>query len=93
MQRRRQGHGEKYRAVLYALLAAVFYALNAPASKVLLQDAEPSMMAGFLYLGAGVGIAFLSLFSRNGKERREKLTREDLPYVIGMVLLDIAAPK
>ena len=40
------------RAGLYALLAAVFYAINIPASKVLLRDVGPTTMDALLYLGA-----------------------------------------
>jgi len=79
-------------AIIYALLAAVFYALNAPASKVLLEKIPPTMMAGFLYLGAGIGIGILSLIRREDSHGQDRLTRSDLPYVIGMVVLDIAAP-
>lgn len=83
-------------AVFYAVLAALLYALNAPISKLLLShsDVEPTMMAAFLYLGAGAG-----LFIYGGTEKllghstsREPLTRAELPYTIAMVVLDIAAP-
>ena len=40
----------------------------------------------------GLGIAILSLFNRKDLNRSEKLTKEDFPYVIGMIILDIAAP-
>jgi len=40
------------KAILYAFLAAVFYAINIPASKVLLRDVGPTTMAALLYLGA-----------------------------------------
>lgn len=43
-------------AVLYALLAAVFYAINTPFSKILLTDVPATFMAAFLYLGAGLGV-------------------------------------
>ncbi len=43
----------------------------------------------FLYLGAGLGIGIMSLGSR---QRGEKLSRKDLPFVIGMIVLDIVAP-
>jgi len=82
----------KVRAIAYAFLAAVFYALNAPGSKLLLAEVGPSMMAGLLYLGAGVGVGLLSLSGRAKSDAQERLGRKDLPYVIGMVLLDIAAP-
>ena len=37
----------------YALLAALLFGLNAPLSKLLLDDVPPLFMAAFLYLGAG----------------------------------------
>jgi len=80
----------KVKSILYALLAAAFFAVNVPVSKLLLDHVGSTSMAALLYLGAGIGIAVLSLFNR--KEKTEKLDRKDLPYVIGMVVLDIAAP-
>ena len=77
-------------AILYALLAAVFYAVNVPVSKILLNHVEPTTMAALLYLGAGIGIGIMSLFGK--KEKRDRLTKTDLPFVIGMIILDIAAP-
>lgn len=82
------------KAVFYAVLAAALYALNAPVSKLLLQNVPPPMMAGFLYLGAGIGMVLMGLV-RSKTERGKKeahLTRKDLPYTLGMVILDIAAP-
>ncbi len=46
----------KTRAFLYALLAAVFYAINVPVSKSLMRQVGPTTMAALLYLGAGIGI-------------------------------------
>lgn len=82
------------RGVLFAILAAAFYALNSPLSKLLLNQVPPTMMAAFLYLGAGLGMAVLQLIeNRSGFAGREqKLTRKELPYTVGMVALDIAAP-
>ena len=82
------------KAVFRAILAAALYALNAPVSKLLLQNVPPTMMAGFLYLGAGIGMAVMGLVrSRTGHGKREThLTKKDLPCTLGMVALDIAAP-
>ena len=82
----------KIRAIVFAILAAVFYAVNAPVSKVLLQKIGPTTMASLLYLGAGTGIGILSLINRKDQARSERLSRSDLPFVIGMIVLDIAAP-
>ena len=81
-------------AIFSAILAAALYALNTPASKLLLQHVSPSMMAALLYLGAGLGMLAMGLI-RNaaGKPPAEqKLSRKDAPYVIGMIVLDILAP-
>ncbi len=82
----------KYKAIIYAFLAAIFYAVNIPLSKIMLQRIGPTTMASLLYLGAGFGIACLSLFNREDRMKSEHLSRTDLPFVIGMILLDIAAP-
>lgn len=82
----------KGKAIIYALLAAVFYAVNVPVSKVLLQRVGPTTMAALLYLGAGIGIGILSLFNRKVRDKSERLSRKDLPFVIGMIVLDIVAP-
>ena len=79
----------RLRAVGLALLAAVLYAVNLPFSKLLLGQVGSLTMAGLLYLGAGVGMALLSLLHRDNAPR---LGREDLAPTLGMILLDIAAP-
>lgn len=81
-------------SITWAILAAALYALNAPISKLLLASASPTMMAAFLYLGAGVGMlvvgAVRRAVERTPSERR--LTRKDLPYAVGIIILDVAAP-
>jgi len=81
-------------ATVYAILAAALYAINIPLSKLLMNYVSPTMMAAFLYLGAGLGLIIYSLVERLcGKEiKREPLTKKELPYTVAMVLLDIAAP-
>ncbi|MBQ8921596.1 MAG: DMT family transporter [Oscillospiraceae bacterium] len=79
-------------AIGYALAAAVFYALNVPCSKLLLVHIPPTVMAAFLYLGAGLGVGILYLFHRRQERPEERLAKADLPYTAGMVLLDILAP-
>lgn len=83
---------KKSGAILYAFLAAAFYAINMPLSKLLLQKIEPAFMAALLYLGAGIGISIIFLFRKQTENQEEQLSRKELPYVIGMILLDIAAP-
>lgn len=87
-------NGKPWTSVFFAILAAALYALNAPFSKLLLEKIPSTLMAGFLYLGAGIGMLLLGFFRKNrsGQTTEKPLTRQELPYVIGMVVLDIAAP-
>ena len=55
---------KKTRAILYAILAAAFYAVSIPVSKLLLNRVGAMTMAALLYLGAGIGIGIVSLFDR-----------------------------
>ena len=86
--------GTQKKATFFALLAAVLYAVNSPCSKLLLTRIPATMMAAFLYLGAGLGLFIVGIFRRAaGKEEIERpLTRRELPYTVAMVVLDIAAP-
>ena len=81
-------------AILMAILAAALYALNSPISKLLLVNVSSVMMAGPLYLGAGTGLVIVRLIQKGaGVSRREAtLAKNDLPYTVAMVVLDIAAP-
>ena len=80
--------------ILLAILAAALYALNSPLSKILLDYMPSTLMAGFLYIGAGVGMGVIALVRRAAKinQGEERLTKNDLPYTVAMVVLDIAAP-
>ena len=81
-------------SVASAILAALLYALSTPLSKILLTSVSSTMMAAFLYLGAGIGMLIIGearkIIGRNNKEK--KLRARDIPYTIAMVILDIAAP-
>lgn len=80
----------KSSSTIFAILAAALYALSAPLGKVLLGHAGAAMMAAFLYLGAGLGLA---CWGRIVPDREASpITRQDIPYILGMILLDIAAP-
>ena len=81
-------------SIIWAILAAALYALNAPVSKLLLEAVPPTMMAAFLYLGAGTGMLAMGAVRRAVKKApaERRLTRKDLPYTVGMIVLDIGAP-
>jgi drug/metabolite transporter (DMT)-like permease len=81
-------------AILWAILAAALYAISSPVSKILLNKVPPTMMAALLYLGAGFGMSIIGLCRyKAGKLKKEmRLTKKELPFTIGMIVLDILAP-
>ncbi len=81
------------KASLYGILAAVLYALNMPFAKLLLAEVPPLTLSAFLYLGAGLGMLLLrSLSNRSKNEIIPPIEKEERPFIIGMILLDILAP-
>ncbi len=82
------------KGIFLAILAAALYAVNSPLSKLLLTYLPPTVMAGLLYLGAGLGMAIVALIKKksNNPVNESKLTKKELPYTIAMILLDIGAP-
>lgn len=81
-------------AIAMAILAAALYGVSSPVSKLLLVKIPPTLMAALLYLGAGIGMLIVNVFKQYSKSERleAKMTQKELPYIIGMILLDIAAP-
>ena len=77
-----------------AILAAALYAINSPLSKLLLDYMPSTLMAGFLYIGAGLGMGIIAIIRKAARvnQGEEMLTKSDLPYTAAMVILDIAAP-
>lgn len=82
------------KGVFLAILAAALYALNAPLSKILLNYMPSTLMAGFLYVGAGLGMLIIAFAKKLRKtdKTEAKLTKAELPFTLAMILLDIAAP-
>jgi drug/metabolite transporter (DMT)-like permease len=69
--------------ILFALLSAVLFGASTPLAKLLLGGVSPWMMAGLLYLGAGVGLSLVHLSRRAlGLPSVEApLHRSDLPWL------------
>jgi drug/metabolite transporter (DMT)-like permease len=78
-------------AMLLAVLAAAFYAVGTPLSKMLLVYVGPATLASLLYFGAGAGMGLIFLFRGGRGEGKNNLGRADLPYVVGMIALDVSA--
>src|SRR5947209_12769675 len=62
--------------------------MSAPLAKVLLPLASPWLLAGLLYLGAGLGLSIVRLIShgRASSDDRDSLRREDLPLLLAIVV-------
>ena len=90
----KSNHNLQYMSIGYAILAALLYGISAPVSKLLLVKLSPTMMAALLYLGAGLGMLFINILKRirRVEQNEAKMTKKEMPYIIGMILLDIAAP-
>ncbi|PKK94622.1 MAG: EamA family transporter [Tenericutes bacterium HGW-Tenericutes-5] len=89
-----KGRSVKYIAIVYAILAALFYGFSAPLSKVLLNYLSPYLMSSLLYFGAGIGMFLIVMLSK--KQRTIPLNqtygKKDIKYIVLMILLDIIAP-
>ncbi len=85
---------KRMRAVAFAAAAAVLYALMTPVAKLLQIGIPPVAEAGFLYIGAGIGM--LGIYGIQGalgiRTDRAAISRKDLRYVAAMVVLDMLAP-
>ena len=81
------------KSIFYAILAAVLYALSTPISKLLLISLSPVYIASLLYLGAGMGMGLIALIkNKTANKTYESFTPKELPFIIGMIALDIVAP-
>ena len=80
---------KQMRAIFFAVLAAALYALSAPMGKLLLSTVPSTLMAAFLYLGAGLGMFVLGAVRKmSGSAGKEMpLTKKEQPYTIAMVVL------
>lgn len=74
---------DKSRATAAGLAAAVLFGSSAPVAKSLLPSSGPFMVAGLLYLGAGLGLSALAPLLGAGAEAR--LRRADWTTLAGMI--------
>jgi drug/metabolite transporter (DMT)-like permease len=79
---------ESRRGIGLAIAAAVLFGASAPFAKLLLADAAPQLLAGFLYLGSGLGLGIVWLRGRYSAERAREspLTRRNIPWLAGAIV-------
>lgn len=84
----------KATGIFMAILAAALFGISSPVSKLLLTEIPSTLMASLLYLGAGMGMLAVNIVNRLSKRERieARMTKNEMPYIIGMIVLDIAAP-
>ena len=81
-------HRHLWPGVPFALGSAVLFGLSAPASKLLIGGIDPWLLAGILYLGAGLGLAAVHYGRRGlGIDKVEApLRRADIPWLLAVIL-------
>lgn len=87
-------NSENRPSIFMAVLAAALFGISSPVSKLLVSEIPPALMAALLYLGAGFGMLAVNLITGIAKREQieARLTKKEIPYTIGMIVLDIAAP-
>ena len=74
--------------IVLALLSAALFGASTPLAKIMLGGVDPWMMAGLLYLGAGIGLAAVHL-SRNALRLpaiEAPLRRSDVPWLAAVIV-------
>lgn len=75
-------HGLRHPGVLAAMGAALLFGAGTPFAKWLLASVDPWLLAGLLYLGAGIG---LSLYRLARKAARGRLAAGEWPWLAGAI--------
>lgn len=78
------------KGIAYAMQAALLFGASTPFAKLLLNEAPPLLLAGLLYLGAGIGLALWIAARRGldflGGQDEAALSIRDLPWLGGAIL-------
>lgn len=84
------GSAVRHPGVQAALVAALLFGAGTPLAKLLLVDASPWMLAGLLYLGAGLGLGLYRLVRHAPRVRLDPIER--LPLAGAVLLGGVLAP-
>lgn len=79
-------HSHLWPGVPFALASALLFGLTPVVSKVLLKDTDPFLLAGLLYLGAGLGLALYRLLTAKAV-KEAPLGSGDMPWLAGAILM------
>src|SRR5574337_809062 len=89
------GPSRLWPGVPLALASALLFGASTPFAKLLLSSVDPQLLAGLLYLGAGLGLALVgaSRAARRVEASEAPLRRKDLPWLAAIVALGgVAGP-
>jgi drug/metabolite transporter (DMT)-like permease len=75
------------RSLAYILLSAILFGISPPIAKILVKEIPPVALAGFLYLGAFLGLFLFWAAKRSlGAERKIYLRKKDIPWLGGAII-------
>lgn len=71
-----------------ALGSALLFGATAPASKILLNNIDPQLLAGVLYIGAGVGLAAVRVaqMAFGAPNSEAPLRVPDMPWLAAIIV-------
>jgi len=84
----RQVHSHLWPGVPLALGSAILFGASAPLAKLLIGAVDPWLLAGVLYLGAGIGLAAVHVGRRliGLADKEAPLRHSDVPWLVLVVL-------
>ncbi|MER8659288.1 EamA family transporter [Mesorhizobium sp. M0847] len=82
-------HSHLWPGVPLALGSAALFGAVSPLSKLILDSVSPLMLAGLLYLGAGLGLALFWLYRRStgGDQTEASLQRADISWLAAAIAM------
>ncbi|MFO7791852.1 MAG: EamA family transporter [Candidatus Saliniplasma sp.] len=74
--------------ILLVLVSAALFGVSTPLAKVLLDNIDPIVLAGYLYLGAFVGLAIFTMLRHLTRQevKESPLEKKDIPWLSGAIL-------
>jgi drug/metabolite transporter (DMT)-like permease len=76
---------KKYYPIILAVISAALFGVSTPASKLFLNELNPFLLAGLLYLGAGLGLIIFRILVGK-KPDKIAIKGNNLRNIIGMVI-------
>lgn len=75
---------------IFSFLSAFLYAINVPISKRFINELSSNELLSLLYIGSTIGIFIIILLNKKSN-KTFKLSKEERPYIGGIILCDVIA--